>query len=80
MPKEKKIVGLNPAEKPEEKKSDLNKVPKPTGWRLTVLPYKGVGKTKGGVLLTDKAVEEQQIASVCALVLETGPDAYADKD
>ena len=80
MPKEKKIVGLKPTEKTEEKKSDLNKVPKPTGWRLTVLPYKGVGKTKGGVLLTDKAVEEQQIASVCALVLETGPDAYADKD
>ena len=80
MPKEKKIVGLNPAEKKEEKQTDLNKVPKPTGWRLTVLPYKGVGKTKGGVLLTDKAVEEQQIASVCALVLETGPDAYADKD
>ena len=80
MPKEKKIVGINPAEKSEEEKSDLSKVPKPTGWRLVVLPYRGVGKTKGGVLLTDKAVEEQQIASVCALVLEVGPDAYADKE
>jgi len=80
MPKEKKIVGIKPAEKSEEEKSDLSKVPKPTGWRLVVLPYRGIGKTKGGVLLTDKAVEEQQIASVCALVLEVGPDAYADKE
>ena len=31
-------------------------------------------------LLTDKAVEDQQIASVCALVLKVGPDAYADKE
>jgi len=60
--------------------TEATKLPKPTGWRLVVLPYRGVGKTKGGVLLTDKAVEEQQIASVCALVLEVGPDAYADKD
>ena len=80
MPKEKKIVGIKPAEKKEEEKQDLSRVPKPTGWRLVVLPYRGVAKTKGGVLLTDKAVEEQQIASVCALVLEVGPDAYADKD
>ena len=80
MPKEKKIVGIKPAEKKEEEKQDLSRVPKPTGWRLVVLPYRGVAKTKGGVLLTDKAVEEQQIASVCALVLEVGPDAYAAKD
>ena len=69
-----------PPEKKEEKETALSKVPKPTGWRILVLPYRGIGKTKGGVLLTDKAVEEQQIASVCALVLEVGPDAYADKD
>ena len=52
IPKEKKIVGLKPAEKSEETKTDLSRVPKPTGWRLIVLPYKGIGKTKGGVLLT----------------------------
>jgi|TARA_R100001460_G_scaffold23654_2_gene47585 co-chaperonin GroES (HSP10) len=80
VPKEKKIVGIKPAEKKEEKETALSKVPKPTGWRILVLPYRGIGKTKGGVILTDKAVEEQQIASVCALVLEVGPDAYADKD
>ena len=77
---EKKIVGINPAKKANGGESDLSKVPQPTGWRLVVLPYRGVAKTKGGVLLTDKAVEEQQIASVCALVLKVGPDAYQDKE
>ena len=77
---EKKIVGINPAKKANGGESYLSKVPQPTGWRLVVLPYRGVAKTKGGVLLTDKAVEEQQIASVCALVLKVGPDAYQDKE
>ena len=77
---EKKIVGINPAKKANGGESDLSKVPQPTGWRLVVLPYRGVAKTKGGVILTDKAVEEQQIASVCALVLKVGPDAYQDKE
>ena len=77
---EKKIVGISPAKKANGGESDLRKVPQPTGWRLVVLPYRGVAKTKGGVLLTDKAVEEQQLASVCALVLKVGPDAYQDKE
>ena len=81
LPEEKKIVGIAPAKKEKKEESPaLDKVPKPTGWRLVVLPYRGVGKTKGGVLLTDKAVEEQQIASVCALVLEVGDLAYKDTD
>lgn len=72
-------------EKPVEKKDDaekseLSKVPKPSGWRIVVLPYKGKAKTKGGIFLTDKAVEDQQLASVCGLVLEVGDLAYADKE
>ena len=76
-----KIIGLKTAKKSEDGgESELSKVPQPTGWRIVVLPYRGVGKTKGGVLLTDKAVEDQQIASVCALVLKVGPDAYSDPE
>ena len=36
----------------------LERLPDPTGWRLLVLPYRGQGKTKGGVILTDKHMEE----------------------
>jgi len=45
-----------------------------------VLPHRGQGKTKGGVLLSDKTVEETQIATNVGLVLAVGPDAYSDKE
>ena len=62
--------------KPLEKMS----LPKPTGWRILVLPYKAKEKTKGGIILSDKTVTESQIATNCGLVMEMGPDAYNDKD
>ena len=34
----------------------LERLPDPTGWRLLVLPYKGQGKTKGGVILADQTM------------------------
>ena len=55
-------------------------LPQPTGWRLMVLPYRGTGKTKGGVILSDKTVQETQIAANVGLVLKVGPDAYNDAD
>ena len=67
----------------EEKKEEgpaLDKVPQATGWRMVVLPCKGVEKTKGGLLLTDKAIEEQQLTTNVGLILNMGPDAYADKN
>ena len=56
------------------------RLPKPTGWRILVLPYKAKEKTKGGIILSDKTVTESQIATNCGLVLDMGPDAYNDKD
>jgi len=69
--KEKKVK-----KKPLEEMS----LPKPTGWRILVLPYKAKEKTKGGIILSDKTVTESQIATNCGLVLDMGPDAYNDKD
>ena len=62
---------------PDEKV--LERLPDPTGWRMLVLPYKGQGKTKGGVILTDKHVEERSYTTVTALVLKMGPDCYTDE-
>ena len=67
-------------EKKEKNIPEASKLPKPTGWRLLVLPHRGQGKTKGGVLLSDKTVEETQIATNVGLVLAIGPDAYSDKE
>jgi len=60
--------------------SETAKLPKPTGWRLLVLPFKMKEKTKGGILITDDVIERSQVASTCGLVLDVGPDAYRDKE
>jgi co-chaperonin GroES (HSP10) len=57
----------------------LERLPNPTGYRILVLPFKGQGKTKGGVLLTDQHIEERGYTTVTALVLKMGDDCY-DKD
>jgi co-chaperonin GroES (HSP10) len=60
--------------------SVLDRIPKPTGWRIVVLPFRPPKKSKGGIVLADQAVERQQIATVCGYVVATGPLAYADKE
>ena len=55
-------------------------MPVPTGWRILVLPYKGQGKTKGGVILADQTMEERGYSTVTGYVLKVGPDAYRDKE
>jgi co-chaperonin GroES (HSP10) len=65
--------------KKEQKKKEEAKLPEPTGWRILILPHQGRGKTKGGVILSDKTVQETQIAANVGLVLEVGPDAYNDE-
>ena len=67
-------------DKKEKNIPEASKLPKPTGWRILVLPHRGQGKTKGGVLLSDQTVEETQVATNVGLVLEIGPDAYSDKE
>jgi len=66
--------------KEEDKEPAMERVPQATGWRMVILPYKGVEKTKGGLLLTDKAIEEQQLTTNVGLILSMGSDAYADKN
>ena len=66
--------------KPKKKPLEEMSLPKPTGWRILVLPYKAKEKTKGGIILSDKTVTESQIATNCGLVMDMGPDAYSDKD
>ena len=56
------------------------KLPKPTGWRLLVLPFKMKEKTKGGIVLAETTLERQQVASQVGLVMAMGPQCYADKD
>ena len=77
---ERRIKQVEKEKKPKKKPLEEMSLPKPTGWRILVLPYKAKEKTKGGIILSDKTVTESQIATNCGLVLDIGPDAYNDKD
>ena len=61
------------------KTKESEKLPKPTGWRMIVLPFKMPEKTKGGLYLGQDTLERQQVASTCGLVLAQGPHCY-DKE
>ena len=64
----------------EKYNEETEKLPKPTGWRILVLPFKMKEKTKGGVIMASTSLERQQLAAQCANVLAIGPDAYKDRD
>ena len=77
---DRRVKQLEKEKKKKEEIPETSKLPVPTGWRILVLPHRGKGKTKGGVILSDKTVEETQIATNVGLVLAVGPDAYNDKE
>jgi len=60
--------------------SSLERLPKPTGWRLLILPYRGKGKTEAGIFLPDTVVDREAVATVCGYVLRMGPLAYKDEE
>ena len=55
------------------------RVPQPTGWRITVLPYMGKEKSKGGIALSDQTRQLNQLTTSCGYVLKMGDLAYADQ-
>lgn len=57
----------------------LERMPKPTGWRMMILPYRGKGKTQGGVHLPDSVVDDGQIQTVVGYVLKQGELCYKDE-
>jgi len=73
------LVGVKKSKDKSETKQEA-KLPKPTGWRLLVLPFKMKEKTKGGVILAEDTLERQQVASQVGLVLAMGPQCYKDKE
>ena len=62
------------------KTKEESKLPKPTGWRMLVLPFKMPEKTRGGLFLGQETLERQQVASTCGLVLAQGPDCYKETE
>ena len=44
------------------------------------MPYRGKGKTEGGVFMPEDVVEREALATVVSYVLKVGPSAYEDKE
>ena len=61
-------------------KTLIERMPNPTGWRMLILPYRGRGVSKGGIVLTKESVDREALASVVAYVIKMGPLCYKDKD
>ena len=71
------LVGV---EKSKPKKIDVaSLLPRPTGWRILVLPFKMDEKTKGGLIMYESTLEKQQVGSQVGNVLAMGPEAYSGK-
>jgi co-chaperonin GroES (HSP10) len=60
--------------------SVIDRIPRPTGWRIAILPYRGSEKTKGGIVLAEETQKKTQLATTCGYVLRVGNLAYADQD
>ena len=60
--------------------SALDRMPQPTGWRMLVLPYGGKKTSDGGILLTQKTIDKEALATVVAYVVKQGPLCYGDKE
>ena len=81
--KEQSSTSENPKLRPalqEKYKEETEKLPKPTGWRIIVLPFRMDEKTKGGVFMGQDTLDKQQVASQCGNVLAMGPQCYKDRE
>ena len=61
-------------------KEIIDRLPQPTGWRVLIAPFNPPRKSKGGILLNQKTLEEDAIQTNVGYVLRMGPLAYADKE
>ena len=59
-------TGLLDKYKKEPKKEvtkETTKLPKPTGWRMLVLPFRMKEKTDGGIIMGTETIDRQQVVS-----------------
>lgn len=61
------------------KRSLIDRMPTPTGWRMLILPYRGKATTDGGIVIPDRILDDTQIQTVVGYVLKQGPLVYKDE-
>ena len=53
--------------------TEATKLPKPTGWRMLILPYRGKATTEGGIHIPNQVLDDGQIQTVVGYILRHGP-------
>ena len=64
----------------EPSKTNLDKLPNPTGWRLLVMPFRVKEKSEGGIIIAQEALDRARAAVQVGYVLKLGPLCYGDKE
>ena len=68
------------AQEKENSKTDLEKLPNPTGWRLLVMPFKVKEETKGGIIIAQETLDRARVATQVGYVLKMGDLCYKDQE
>jgi len=63
---------------PENLESHADKLPRPTGYRILILPFSLPQVTKGGIHIAKSTLDKERLATVVGYVVAMGPDAYGD--
>ena len=69
---------LEPIITPDNLDSHAESLPRPTGYRILILPFSQSAVTKGRIHLAKSTVDKERLATVVGYVVATGPDAYSD--
>ena len=69
---------VEPMITPENLDSHASSLPRPTGYRILILPFTQSSVTKGGIHLAKATVDKERLATVVGYVVDLGPDAYSD--
>ena len=71
-------LASEPVLTPETLDSHASSLPRPTGYRILILPFTQSSVTKGGIHLAKSTVDKERLATVVGYVVSMGPDAYSD--
>ena len=63
---------------PENYESHADKLPRPTGYRILILPFAQKSVTKGGIHIAKQTIDKERLSTVVGHVVALGPDAFAD--
>ena len=74
-----KKISIHEASK-EPEKTNLDKLPNPTGWRILVMPFQVKEKSEGGIIIAQETLDRARAAVQVGYVLKMGPLCYKDEE